>query len=97
METASASQPAASRAPKWTAALKSFWDRAQSAIPKRSSRRLRLSETLSLGDRRFVALIQVDRQEFLMAGSGSSLVLLARLQDGTVVPETCKPRDPVGF
>jgi hypothetical protein len=49
-------------------------------------------ETLSLGDRRFLAVIEFDRQEFLLAGSGNSLSLLARLQEGTVVTEPTLPR-----
>ncbi len=42
-------------------------------------RRLRVAETLSLGDKRFVAVVQVDHQEFLIGGSSSSVSLLARL------------------
>jgi hypothetical protein len=33
-------------------------------------------------------VIEFDHQEFLVGGSGNSLVLLARLQDGRVMQET---------
>jgi hypothetical protein len=48
-------------------------------------------ETLSLGDKRFLAVVEFDRQEFLVGGSGNSLALLARLQEGMVVPEPPLP------
>jgi flagellar biogenesis protein FliO len=46
---------------------------------RRSARRLRLSETLSLGEKRFLAVVQFQQQEFLVGGTGSSIALLARL------------------
>lgn len=48
-------------------------------LGRKSPRRLRLAETLPLGDRRFVAVIEFDRDRFLLGGTSSSLVLLARL------------------
>jgi flagellar biogenesis protein FliO len=42
-------------------------------------RKMRLCETLSLGERRFLALVLVERQKFLVGGSGSSVALLAQL------------------
>jgi len=46
---------------------------------QRSARRLRLSETLSLGEKRFLAVVQFQHQEFLVGGTGQSIALLARL------------------
>jgi len=46
---------------------------------RRSARRLRLSETLSLGEKRFLAVVQFQHQEFLVGGTGNSIALLARL------------------
>jgi flagellar biogenesis protein FliO len=46
---------------------------------RRSARRLRLSETLSLGEKRFLAVVQFQQQEFLVGGTGNSIALLARL------------------
>ncbi len=44
-----------------------------------SSKRLRVVETVSLGDKRFAALLSVDGAEFLIGGSGSSVAMLASL------------------
>ncbi|MBZ5631113.1 MAG: flagellar biosynthetic protein FliO [Acidobacteriia bacterium] len=49
-------------------------------ISKRS-RRLRLSEVLPLGGRRFIALVRVDADEFLVGATGDRLSLLARIAD----------------
>ena len=67
--------------------LKNVWLWVQRAANVRRSRRLRVCETLSLGERRFLAIVEFDRQEFLVGGSGNSLELLARLHNGTVVTE----------
>jgi flagellar biogenesis protein FliO len=48
-------------------------------VKNRRERRLRLSETLSLGEKRFLAVVEFGRQEFLVGGTGSSIVLLTRL------------------
>jgi flagellar biogenesis protein FliO len=45
----------------------------------RRERKMRLCETLSLGERRFLALVLVEQQKFLVGGSGNSVTLLARL------------------
>jgi len=47
----------------------------------RRQRRLRLAETLPLGDRRFVAVLEFENSRFLLGGTSASLVLLARLDD----------------
>jgi flagellar biogenesis protein FliO len=44
-------------------------------------RRLRLCESLPLGDRRFVAVVEFDSARFLVGGTPSSLVLLSQLAD----------------
>jgi flagellar biogenesis protein FliO len=71
----------------WTAALRNIWQWSRDAVKVRKPRRLRVCETLSLGERRFLAVIEFDRQEFLVGGTGSSLEVLARLDDGRVVAE----------
>jgi hypothetical protein len=43
--------------------------------------RLRLCETLPLGDCRFVAVVELEQSRFLLGGTVSSMVLLARLED----------------
>jgi hypothetical protein len=56
--------------------------------------RLRLCESLSLGEKRFVAVIQYEGQQFLIGGGASSLSLLARLGEApdfaTVMTEWCE-------
>jgi flagellar biogenesis protein FliO len=45
----------------------------------RPEKLLRLTETLSLGERRFIAVVEFERQKFLIGGTASSVCLLARL------------------
>lgn len=45
----------------------------------RPPRQLRLCETLALGERRFLSLVELGEQRFLVGGTGSSLSLLAVL------------------
>ena len=42
-------------------------------------RRLRVCESLSLGEKRFVAVVQFETQQFLIGGGAASVNLLARL------------------
>jgi hypothetical protein len=49
-------------------------------------KRLHVAATASLGEKRFVAVIEVDGQQFLVGGAASSVVLLAQL----------KPNQPFG-
>ena len=44
-------------------------------------RSLRLCETLPLGDRRFVAVVEYEQARFLIGGTSGSLVLLTELGD----------------
>ena len=66
--------------------ISKFWPRARiwleraARLRSQSPRRLRLLESLSLGERRFVALIELEQSRFLLGGTASSLVLLARLE-----------------
>jgi len=55
------------------------WGQSLLRLGRRPSRRLRLCESLALGERRFVAVIEFERARFLLGGTASSLVLLARL------------------
>src|SRR5271168_1443852 len=57
-----------------------LWQRVLRAR-RRSPRRLRLCESLPLGERRFVAVVEFERARFLLGGTPSSLVLLSRLTD----------------
>jgi flagellar biogenesis protein FliO len=64
-----------------------WWRRLWRAIPalrvERTPRQLRLCETVSLGEKRVVAIIQYENHKFLLGGSASSVNLLARLGEAT--------------
>jgi flagellar biogenesis protein FliO len=57
-----------------------LWGKLQ-RLSHRAPRRLRLCESLPLGERRFVAVVEFERTRFLLGGTPSSLVLLSRLSD----------------
>lgn len=57
------------------------WNRLH-GIGSRPARRLRLCESLGLGERRFVAVVEFDERRFLVGGTSGSIVLLARLDQG---------------
>jgi flagellar biogenesis protein FliO len=52
--------------------------RAQQVV-RSNSKRLQLAETISLGEKRFVAVIRVDGREFLVGGGATSVTLLTQL------------------
>ncbi|MGO8758244.1 MAG: flagellar biosynthetic protein FliO [Terracidiphilus sp.] len=62
------------------------WLRGDPPAPKR----LRLAETVSLGEKRFVAIIHAEGHKFLVGGGASGVVLLTDLDEGT------KPLDNLG-
>ena len=45
----------------------------------KAPRRLRLCESLNLGEKRFVAVIEFETERFLVGGGAASVSLLARL------------------
>jgi|SRR5579863_4673899 len=51
-------------------------------MTRRTPRRLLLCESLPLGERCFVAVVEFERARFLVGGTSASLVLLARLGNG---------------
>jgi flagellar biogenesis protein FliO len=89
------------------ASSESFWSTAGSVFTalathvrksfdrRRSVRRLRLSETLSLGEKRFLAVVQFQQQEFLVGGTGTSIALLAKL-NGPEAPDKHDDAQQVG-
>jgi flagellar biogenesis protein FliO len=48
---------------------------------------LSVRETAALGDRRFVSVIQFERQRFLIGSSPSSITLLSKLPDESASDE----------
>lgn len=74
------------------------WDKLTSLYrrvgTRSKSRRLRVCESLSLGEKRFVAVIQFETQQFLIGGGAHSVNLLARLGESAdfaeVLTEWCE-------
>jgi len=66
--------------------LSSVWQSLR-RLKQRRTRALRLCESLSLGDRRFVAVVEYANSRFLLGGTSASLVLLAQLPDRSTPPE----------
>jgi Flagellar biosynthesis protein, FliO len=56
-------------------------------LTRQATRRLRLAETLALGEKQFVSIVEVDGEQFLLGSSATSLVLLAKLDATAQVPE----------
>jgi flagellar biogenesis protein FliO len=60
--------------------IASFLSRIASlASAHRRERRLRLCEMLSLGEKRFVAVVEYGQEKFLLAGTPQNISLLKRL------------------
>ena len=61
---------------------------------RRQQRRLRLLESVALGEKRFVAVVQFETQQFLIGGGATSVCLLARLGESPdfaeVLTEWCE-------
>ncbi len=53
----------------------------QRARAQQARKNLRVCETVSLGEKRFVAVVQVDEERFLIGGSSNAVSLLTRLQE----------------
>ncbi len=65
---------------RWLTALGRPWG-------SHPSRQLRLRETLTLGEKRFIAVVEFDAQKFLIAGTGSSVAMLTALPSAATVKE----------
>src|SRR5581483_10243998 len=61
-------------------------------LERRPARRLRLCETVSLGEKRFVAVLRFERHQFLVGGTANSIALLARLGQARCDREDAKER-----
>jgi hypothetical protein len=59
---------------------------------RQSRKRLRVCESVSLGEKRFVAVIEVDGEQFLVGGASSSVATLARLEPTQEFSEVMKRR-----
>ncbi len=68
----------------WVAQLRQVgaWLRQQPVLQPRL-RRLQVQETVQLGDKRFVSILRVDGQQFLIGGGAAGVTLLAQMQPET--------------
>ncbi len=63
-----------------------------------TKKRLRVCETVSLGEKRFVAVVEIDGEQFLVGGAAGSVATLARLEKSPEFSEVLQRRwsqDPV--
>jgi hypothetical protein len=56
-------------------------------LTRKVPRRLSVAETVSFGEKRFVSILRVDGEQFLVGGSPSNIVLLAKLEEKREVVE----------
>lgn len=64
---------------------------AQRARAQQARKNLRVCESVSLGEKRFVAVVQVDEQRFLIGGSSSSVSMLTRLPEAKTFSMELEP------
>lgn len=64
----------------WLPLWKRLTRYSRNVLTRGVSRRLRIAETISLGEKRFISILQVDGEQFLLGGSPSNIVLLAKLE-----------------
>lgn len=58
-----------------------LYQRLQAWLHRRPQRKLRLVESVGLGEKRFVAVMQFEHLRYLIGGTGSSIALLSQLPD----------------
>ncbi len=62
----------------------------------RSARQLQLRETLSLGNRGLIAVVQYQDQQFLLGCTNTSIAMLAQLGDATPADTTARQESRKG-
>jgi hypothetical protein len=60
------------------------------------AKQLRVAETISLGEKRFVAVVQVEGRKFLIGGGASGVALLTQLGDTAVPASGTNPNGGLG-
>lgn len=58
----------------------------------RAVKQLHLCETLALGERRFLSVVQFEQQKFLIGTAGNSIALLTQLGDPPPIAEIPSPK-----
>lgn len=69
----------------WLDLLTRTWSFLQKVVKSQGTRKknLQVCESVSLGEKRFLAVVQVDQARLLIGGSTTSVALLARLDSAT--------------
>jgi len=67
------------------------WARKQTKC-RQAKKRLHVRETVSLGEKRFVAVIEVDGKHFLLGGAQNSVTAIARLEPSEQISDVLDPR-----
>jgi len=62
----------------------------QGVKAQRARKNLRVCESVSLGDKRFVAVVQVDGERFLIGGAAGSVAMLTKLESKTFAAELAR-------
>ena len=72
--------------------LRRAWASLHAKYKISTTKRLRVSETISLGEKRFVAIVAVEGREFLIGGGVAGMSLLAQLGPGTAAKRRVKQK-----
>lgn len=67
----------------WRGTLRWLGAAAKALRRRQATQKLRLCETVSLGEHRFVAVVQFEEQRFLLGGSANAISLLTALPSTT--------------
>ncbi len=67
------------RTDAWLDVVKRAWSFVREKYTVSTAKRMRVSETISLGEKRFVAIVTVEGREFLIGGGAAGMSLLAQL------------------
>lgn len=64
----------------------------KSRVARQSKKRIRVWETVSLGEKRFLAVVQVDGEQFLVGGGSNSIAMLTKLEKPQAFSEVLEER-----
>jgi hypothetical protein len=67
------------------------WTWLRAKYTQTATKRLRVAETVSLGEKRFVSIVRVEGREFLIGGGASGVSLLAQLGPAPESAEAARP------
>jgi len=86
------SKPIQPAQPAQPSALVRAWVWLNKKYPLAQAKRMRVAETIPLGEKRFVTLLTIDGREFLIGASTSGVSLLSQWDVAAETPVAVKPR-----